>query len=116
MAAAGARPRSNRPLDGVDVIGDLVSGRPAKPRTLFWRARRADRTWRAVRSGDLKYVSLQDGDGFQEHVYNVSNDPGETNDLKTLDAASLAQLKGSLADWEEEMKQSAEAAKPSVAR
>jgi N-acetylgalactosamine-6-sulfatase len=110
MAAAGAQPRADRPPDGINVIGEIVAGKPRQPRTLFWRARRANRTWRAVRDGHLKYVSLQDGDDVREHVYDVANDPGETRDLRKVDKTNYRRLKNLLAGWEKEMKESSQAA------
>ena len=106
MAAAGARSRKDRPLDGIDVLGDIAAGRPAKPRTLYWRARRADRTWRAVRDGNLKYVSLQDADSFSEQLYDVSKDPGETEDLKERNKTSFLRLQRMHKEWEREMLES----------
>jgi N-acetylgalactosamine-6-sulfatase len=104
LAAAGATPPADRPLDGCDILGHIATGQPPRPRTLFWRSRRADRTWKAVRSQDLKYVSLQDADEFQEYLYDVARDPGETNDLLNARRSQAARLKDLLADWEREMK------------
>ena len=103
LAAAGCEPRPDRPADGIDVLGQIAAGEPAEPRTLFWRARRADRTWKAVRDGDLKYVSRKDGDGFEEYVFDLSKDPGESNNLIQTLPDAAATLKQQLAEWEEEM-------------
>ncbi len=100
LAAAGCTPRQDRPLDGIDVLGQIASGQPAVPRTLFWRSRRADRTWKAVRQGNLKYLWRQDGDQLDEYLFDLSKDAGETRNLiETLpdDARRLKQL---LAEWE----------------
>ena len=104
LAAAGCSVSADRPLDGIDVLGDIAAGRPAEPRVLFWRARRADRTWRAVRDGDLKYVSLQDGGKLNEYVFDLSKDPRENNNLATGRPGDTARLKKRLADWEEEVR------------
>lgn len=108
LAAAGASPRSDRPLDGRDVLGDIVAGRPAEPRIMFWRSRRADRTWRAVRRGDLKYVSRQDGDRKEEFLYDVVTDVGERNNLIEQSPKHAGILRDELARWEQEMELSAE--------
>ena len=100
LAAAGCTPPRDRPLDGIDVLGQIASGQPAVPRTLFWRSRRADRTWKAVRQGGLKYLWRQDGNQLDEYLFDLSKDAGETRNLiETLpdDARRLKQL---LADWE----------------
>ena len=104
LAAAGAVPRRDRPLDGVDVIGQISAKKTPQLRTLFWRSRRADRTWKAVRKGNLKYVSKKDDDSFEEHFFNVDSDPGERKDLLKVMPAQVAALKLELANWELAMK------------
>jgi N-acetylgalactosamine-6-sulfatase len=104
LAAAGATPRKDRPLDGVDILGQIANDEPPLPRTLFWRARRAERTWKAVREpAGLKYVSKQDGDEFEEHVFDVEKDPGEENDLLDSRPEDAKRLKQKLTKWEEEV-------------
>ncbi len=103
LAAAGCEPRADRPLDGIDVLGQIAAGESAQPRTLFWRARRADRTWKAVRDGDLKYVSRQDDGGFEEYVFDLSKDLGESNNLIQTLPDATRKLKKQLAQWEKEM-------------
>jgi hypothetical protein len=49
--AAGAKPPGDRPFDGIDALDRLGERQPAPERTLFWRARRGDQTWWAVRQG-----------------------------------------------------------------
>lgn len=104
LAAAGATPREDRPLDGVDILGQIVNGEPPLSRTLFWRSRRADRTWKAVRDGDVKYVSKQDDSGFEEYLFDVERDPGETIDLLDKRPKDARDLKQQLAVWEQEVK------------
>jgi len=103
LAAAGITPPADRPLDGIDVLGQIAAGRPPQQRTLFWRSRRADRTWRAVRDGKLKYVSRTDDDGFSEWLFDLSRDPGEKSDLSDSLPDQLARLKKRLAAWEQEV-------------
>lgn len=105
LAAAGATPRKDRPLDGVDILGQIAHAEPPLPRTLFWRSRRAERTWKAVREPDgLKYVSKQDGDQFEEHLFDLPHDPGETKDLIESRPADAERLKQKLAAWEQDVK------------
>jgi N-acetylgalactosamine-6-sulfatase len=106
LAAAGVTAPPDRPLDGCDILGQIAADQPPRPRTLYWRSRRADRTWKAVRSQDLKYVSLQDGDKFEEHLYDVAKDPGEVDDLLASHDSAVARLKELLAAWERDMKPS----------
>jgi N-acetylgalactosamine-6-sulfatase len=103
LAAAGCKAPKDRPLDGIDVLGQIAAGAPPTPRTLFWRARRADRTWKALRQGDLKYIWRQDGDQLDEYLFDLSTDPGETSNLMDQMPDSARQLKDRLARWERSM-------------
>ncbi|MDA1229449.1 MAG: hypothetical protein O2856_01620 [Planctomycetota bacterium] len=100
LAAAGCEYRSDRPPDGVDVLGDIASGKPPEPRTLFWRARRADRTWKAVRKDQLKYIWRTDDGRLDEYLFDLSKDPGESNNLLGSHGEQAALLKRELAEWE----------------
>ncbi len=104
MAAAGVHPPAKRPLDGIDVLGAIATGKPPKPRVLFWRARRAERTWRAVRDGNMKYLSRADGDQFDEWLFDLSRDQGEQTNLIDSKPNAAQRLKLLLSDWEKEMK------------
>jgi N-acetylgalactosamine-6-sulfatase len=100
LAAAGCTPPADRPLDGVDILGQIAAGQPSEPRPLFWRARRADRTWRAVRDGNLKYLSRQDGTELEEYVFDLAKDPGESNNLIQTLPDAATRLKRQMAAWE----------------
>lgn len=108
LAAAGCTVPADRPLDGVDVLGNVAAGIAAEPRTLFWRSRRADRTWKAVRQGDQKYVWRQDGDDVEEYLFDLQHDPGESNNRIADLSASAVSLKSALAEWESEMAEAQE--------
>jgi N-acetylgalactosamine-6-sulfatase len=103
LAAAGCTPPTDRPLDGIDVLGEIAAGRPPNHRTLFWRSRRADRTWKAARQGDLKYIWRQDGNKLDEYLFDLSKDPGETRNLFDVRPAAVQRLKQQLNDWEQRM-------------
>ena len=104
LAAAGAGSRPDRPLDGIDILGQIAAGQPDQPRTLFWRARRADRTWKAVRDGNLKYVSRKDDSGFEEYVFDLAKDSGESDNLIDARPKDTAKLKKQLAQWENDVR------------
>ena len=104
LAAAQVEPPAGRRLDGIDVLRYVAERRSPRRRTLFWRQRRGEKTWRAVRDGDLKYVSLTDGSDFEEHLFDLARDPGEKNDLATDRPAALATIKRLLTVWEEDVK------------
>jgi arylsulfatase A-like enzyme len=106
VRAAGAGPPKDRPFDGIDLLGEAAAGRAAHPRTLFWRARRGERTWRAVRDGSMKYLSRHDGDKQAEWLFDLAADPGEKHDLLARRGDETSRLKGLLAEWEREVRHS----------
>lgn len=91
-------------FDGIDVLGRLARREAEVRRTLFWRFRRAERTWRAVRDGNLKYISLDDGAAVQEWLFDLAADPAEKNDLLGARPDDARRLKGLLAGWEVEVR------------
>jgi N-acetylgalactosamine-6-sulfatase len=110
---AGGRPPEGRTLDGHPVLVDVIEERATPPRDFFWRARRGDRTWRAVRSGTLKLVSRADPGERQEWLFNLQDDPGEkTNLLSSAEASSTSagsreaanRLRTLLAEWEQQVR------------
>jgi N-acetylgalactosamine-6-sulfatase len=91
-AAAGVPPGRHPPLDGIDLLGRVAAGRPTVARDLFFRNRRGERTWRAVRSGDLKYLSRTDGDAVSEWLFDLAADPAEQHDLLAARPAEASRL------------------------
>jgi arylsulfatase A len=71
LELAGADTPAER-LEGYDIVGHVVQGRDDFARTLFWRGRRGDQTWWAVRDGDLKYVRKAEGSDSQEWLFDLS--------------------------------------------
>jgi len=104
LRAARARVPDGRRLDGIDIFREIRESRPLSGRALFWRARRADRTWRAVRRGTLKYVSRQEGKEVEEHLYDLAADPGEKKDLLAARPEDARRLKKLLSHWETEVR------------
>ena len=103
LKMAGAGVPAER-LDGYDIIGHVAEGREDFDRTLFWRGRRGDRTWAAVRDSDLKYVRLIEGESTEEWMYNLSTDIHEENDLLQSRSDDTERLKELLGQWETDMK------------
>ena len=89
-----------RPLDGHPVLLDVIEDRPTPPRDFFWRARRGERTWRAVRSGDWKLVRREDVGQQQEWLFNLETDPGEQTDLLGNQQERAGNLRRRLTAWE----------------
>jgi len=100
---AGATVPRGRKFDGLDILKLVEAGRPPRKRTLFWRGRRGDRTWRAVRDGDLKYIRLTDGRRTEEYLFDLKEDVGETRSLLEERPEEVRRLKAMLADWEKQV-------------
>jgi N-acetylgalactosamine-6-sulfatase len=100
---AGAELPAER-LDGYDIVGHLVERRDDFARTLFWRARRGDRTWWAVRDGDWKYVRKTDRTESKQWLFDVARDLGEQHSMLADKRAETARLEALLRDWETKVK------------
>jgi N-acetylgalactosamine-6-sulfatase len=103
LEVAGAQVPAER-LDGYDIIGHVVQRRDDFARTLFWRDRRGDQTWWAVRDGDWKYVRTSEGGESQEWLFDLARDIGEQNSLLENEPAETARLEKLLRDWESQVK------------
>ena len=98
---AGAKVPAEQ-LDGFDLVEHITTGRKDFSRTLFWRGKRGERTWSAVRSGDLKYVRKVEGE-TSEWLFDLGSDIAEKNDLGKSRPGELRRLKKLLADWEKDV-------------
>lgn len=92
-------------LDGIDIIQHVASGKPDRARTLFWRGKRGERTWWAVRDGDMKYVRKTEGE-INEWMFNLKSDLGEKTSLLKSKPAEAERLKALLKAWEADVKSS----------
>jgi len=104
LAAARTAPPAKRPFDGIDILRAVRTNRPLQHRTLFWRARRAERTRKAVRDASLKYIHLRDGENTTEYLFDLEKDPAEKNNLLTKRPDDARKLKALLANWEQAVK------------
>jgi len=104
VRAMGAKPPANRPFDGIDILELIETNQPIQKRTLFWRARRGQRTRKAVRDGSLKYIHLQDGNDIEEYLFDLEQDPAEKNNLLSKRKDDVRRLKTLLKNWEEKVK------------
>ena len=113
LAAAGAKPDPNYPLDGIDLTPIISAASPhrrvpASPRpsvspsgssrnpkletrNLFWRSSRQD----AVLLGRWKYVR----DGENEYLFDLSNDEHEQANFREQNPAMFAQLREEFKKW-----------------
>ena len=103
LRAAGAKVDE---LDGVDLLQHVESGSNDFSRTLFWRARRGERTWKAVRDGDLKYVYVKRtaDSPTEEWLFDLATDPYEKTNLKEKRTEDFGKLKAKLVAWEAKMR------------
>jgi arylsulfatase A-like enzyme len=95
LAAGGAKPDPEFPLDGESLIPVLEGIDTKKNRTLYWRATQRVQQ-KAMRMGDWKY--LQDEKG--EYLFNLANDEEEKKDRKEEQPEVFRQLKKMYAAWE----------------
>jgi N-acetylgalactosamine-6-sulfatase len=102
VAISGATPQ--KPLDGIDLIGHLVSGKENESRNLFWRKKRAEQVYSAIRSGYLKFIRDEDEGKFEEYLFDLKADPGEKHNLKAERPEDFKRLKQLLSAWEKEVK------------
>ncbi len=101
---AGAKPAADHAFDGIDILSLLKSRQSEIQRTLFWRGRRGNNSWKAVRDGSLKYVQrTENGKTTVEGLFDLSSDRGETRDLLPFHPDDAAKLRKLLARWEEEV-------------
>lgn len=93
-------------LDGVDLLAHAKNGAADYDRTLFWRARRGERTWKAVRDGNLKYVFVNRSTEMpaEEWLFDLGSDPQEKKNLLADHGDEVATLKEKLSRWEQEVR------------
>jgi arylsulfatase A-like enzyme len=90
-------------FDGYDIIEHVASGKADFARTLFWRGKRGERVWSAVRDGDLKYVRKAEGSQRNHWLFDLSADIGESTDLRQTRPQDTDRLKRLLETWEAEV-------------
>lgn len=89
-------------LEGDDIINHVVSNGSDYTRTLFWRGKRGNRVWSAVRHGDRKYVRRVEGQVSEDWIFDLEKDKAEASSLEL--PAVRSELKGLLAAWEEDVR------------
>lgn len=103
LRIAGAEMPADRSLDGIDILKHVESGAADFSRTLFWRAKRGELTWWAVRSGDEKFIRKTEGGTTEEWLFDLAGDEGEKQSRLADEAKAAAKLKRLLSDWENEV-------------
>ncbi len=103
LRIGGAGTRGRR-LDGIDIVKHVQDGAADFERTFYWRARRGDRTWRAIRDGNMKYVYKIEGGKAEEWVFDLQADVAEEKNLAATKAGVADSLKAKLVKWEQSVK------------
>lgn len=93
LAAANVAPDAGYPLDGRDLLPVLTGQASASERTLFWRM--ANRSQRAARRGDWKYLKVAD----QEFLFDIGWDPRERGNMARKRPDLLNELRALWEDW-----------------
>ncbi|MDA7921119.1 sulfatase-like hydrolase/transferase [Verrucomicrobiales bacterium] len=101
LHAASPEKAANLELDGIDLFGHVIAGKPDEARSLHWRAKRGDRTWWAIRDGNMKYLRKKEAGQSEEWLFNLSDDPREQENLFGPSYTSeLNRLRKQLQQWE----------------
>ncbi|HEY0944333.1 MAG TPA: sulfatase-like hydrolase/transferase [Opitutaceae bacterium] len=101
LAAAGETIPAD--WDGLSLLPFLTAEAPAQERTICWRIDQRHRH-HAVRSGSWKYLKVEalgtvDRDLAGDYLFDLSRDPGETQDLKAREPEVFARLKARYDQW-----------------
>ncbi len=103
LRVADAKTPDNKPLDGIDILRHVENDSNQPKRDLYWRARRGDRTWKAIRSGDMKLVSKQEAGETETWLFDLAKDPSETNNLLSKETGTHKRLLRRLTRWEKKV-------------
>ncbi|HYF35068.1 MAG TPA: sulfatase-like hydrolase/transferase [Prosthecobacter sp.] len=103
LRLAGALP-AGRKLEGMDILAHLAEKRPAIPRTLFWRYRRGESTWRAAMEGELKLIHQQNGGDLKRELFDLKEDAGEKSNLLSTRPKDVERLEALLQSWQADVK------------
>ncbi|MBN2814152.1 MAG: sulfatase-like hydrolase/transferase [Bacteroidales bacterium] len=101
-AITGGKPP--RLLDGINLVGHIVSGKNDMQRTLFWRRLRGNTNRKAVRDNNLKYIYNNNGTTVEEYLFDLSTDSLEEQNLKDIRKDDFIRLQKMMAIWEVEVK------------
>ncbi len=97
LAAAGTAPHPDYPADGLNLLPQLTQGAAPVSRTLFWRYN--EKSQRAVRSGDMKWLKIREN----TFLFNVVEDPLERANLKNRQPEVYSRLVQDFENWNTQM-------------
>jgi N-acetylgalactosamine-6-sulfatase len=97
-------PETEEKLDGYDILNHVIADKANFARTLFWRKKRGNLIHKAIRDGNMKYLTRMNGDSVLfEKVINLNDDPAEKNNLINQLPETAQELKYKLRIWENEV-------------
>ncbi len=96
LAAAGAKANDNYSPDGIDLLPLLTGNQQILPRTFYWRIFQR-RNQHAILDHNWKYIVDETG----EHLFDLSVDEGERNNLVTTKTAKAEELRKKYKSWEQ---------------
>jgi arylsulfatase A-like enzyme len=94
LSAAGGASKSERPLDGVDLLpylGDKKTGAPHS--ALYWRFGEQN----AIRTGDWILVEARGSKG--KELFNLREDIGQTKDLAAANPERVREMQAAWDEW-----------------
>ncbi|HEX6223075.1 MAG TPA: sulfatase-like hydrolase/transferase [Chryseolinea sp.] len=94
LAAANSKGPSSM-SDGINLLPILTGKSKVIDRDLYWRTSQ-HRKQKAMRLGDWKWLVDDSG----EYLFNLKNDPGESNNLKDVEPKILTGMKSKYSVWE----------------
>jgi hypothetical protein len=83
----------------MDLREEWSGRKPERPRTVFWRYKRAENRRKAVRHGNWKYV----WENGQESLHDLAVDPCEKVNLSTANPSETEMMRKHMAEWEKEV-------------
>ena len=105
LELAGLSSQPELPADGQSFVPLLKQEQDAVNRTLYWHyPHYHGSTWTpgaSIRDGDWKLIEFYEYDTAE--LFNLAEDPGETNDLSHENPAKAAELREKLLAWQKEM-------------
>ena len=105
LRIAGIEFPRDTPADGIDILAHIENGCSDFSRTLFWRGRRGQRTERAVRHGEWKYLHRRLDNGVvEEGLFHLGRDPGEMQNQLQANPQTTQELQQLLKNWERDVR------------
>ena len=104
LELAGLPPKPDLHADGRSLLPEL-KGKKGKPRPLYWHyPHYHGSTWRpgaSIRDGDWKLIKFYDHEKVE--LYNLKEDPSESNDLAKQNSKIAKDLEHKLVAWQKRM-------------